>query len=208
MRMRTGRSLAALELAVEATSAQPSARRGTSMERVRMRRARATCVHVPPHTAPHPHTHPWAGGHGRGGATAGAGGRASESVAASVRNMLVVTFRGAGGRHVTLRLGCKDDASLLFWHDGLQVVLRGYRASRLFTGEAHASWVRSIIEAVDKTGGGLRPKLAPALFVAANVVAPEWLIADAIERATNEPLRFQQVRRYRPGRMQMACTCT
>ena len=35
------------------------------------------------------------------------------------RNVLIITFRQPGGRHVTIRLGCRNDASLAYWYDGI-----------------------------------------------------------------------------------------
>ena len=100
----------------------------------------------------------------------------------------------AWGRLVKLKLGCKNDASLLHWHDGLQAVLAGYFASRRFTTDAHAQWIRSVIEAVDVDNtGGISAKRVPELFAAANIVPPPDLLRQAVELAEKEPLRFPRV---------------
>ena len=113
---------------------------------------------------------------------------------AAQQNALVVVFRQRGGRHVTLRLGCKNDTSLMYWHDGLQAVLAAYFASRLFKSEAHATWIRSMIEAVDKEdAGAIAPRDVPAVFAAANVNPTREIEQKAAELATSQPLRFQQV---------------
>ena len=57
-------------------------------------------------------------------------------------NMLAVTFRQQAGQYVVLRLRGRNDAMLQLWHDGLQAVLAAYLASRRFTTEAHADWLR------------------------------------------------------------------
>ena len=123
------------------------------------------------------------------------GGSSADSEDGPVdRNLLVVTFRQRGGRLVKLKLGCKNDASLLHWHDGLQAVLAGYFASRRFTTDAHAQWIRSVIEAVDVDNtGGISAKRVPELFAAANIVPPPDLLRQAVELAEKEPLRFPRV---------------
>ena len=60
------------------------------------------------------------------------GGGEAETPGLTESNMLVVTFRQKGGRLVTLRMGCKNDNSLAYWHDGLAAVLKAYLDSRIF----------------------------------------------------------------------------
>ena len=65
-----------------------------------------------------------------------------ESADLPLDNMLAVTFRQQAGQYVVLRLRGRNDAMLQLWHDGLQAVLAAYLASRRFTTEAHADWLR------------------------------------------------------------------
>ena len=110
------------------------------------------------------------------------------------RNVLVLTFRQRGGGHLTVRLGCKNDTQLLGWHTGLQTVLAAHIASRLFTSDGHISWIRSLIDALDKDGTGALPtKLVPALFTAANLSPPRHIAKKATDLAAADPLRFPQV---------------
>ena len=55
------------------------------------------------------------------GAPAAGGGDPRDPEAPQDRNVLILTFRQRGGGHFVVRLGCKNDASLLNWYDGLQV---------------------------------------------------------------------------------------
>ena len=83
---------------------------------------------------------------------------------------------------------------LQLWHDGLQAVLAAYLASRRFTTEAHADWLRSVMVAVagPEADAAVSPKQVPALFAAANVSPSAEVLDAAVRSATDAPLRYAQ----------------